>query len=217
MSDYLVTPYECAQLCMALYYQPDYKWDTILYPNNDSGICMAIKRIRETNVLVYRGSETEQDWWRDGISELFRMLPPPFHILGNVALGFSEGMVHHFETVRPYLQGGSWGVTGHSLGGARAKGMAGMGVAANMGPAFVHTFGQPRFGWRTFCQIVSSVPGLILRNKGDPVAELPTCPPFDDDRPILPINEPPAAGDSWGTWAPHHMELYLAGAQKLGN
>jgi hypothetical protein len=212
----MLSDLDCAKLCNALYNDPSFAWDDILQPESDEGICLGIKLIDGVRYVVDRGSETPQDWWRDFKSELWRTLPG-YEPLGDVAYGFSEGMVDLFSNKLKPIIAEPWVAVGHSLGAARAQLSAGMGKALDSPPLRVVCFGPPRVGMMTFCSYVQGIPWMLYRNLEDPVADVPTSPPFYHVKPFIPLNAAPAPDDSWGILADHHIELYIQGLENLSS
>lgn len=215
-----VSDLDCARLCWSLYNEPNFSWDDLLLPAADDGICVAVKRIGAVAVVVFRGSVSPQDWFRDFESELFHELPSPFDALGDVAVGFGEGMVDLFHAKMMAVLDTPWMVTGHSLGAARASLFAGMGIAAGKPPIRRVAFGPPRVGCGDFAHVMSRLNlSPLYRNREDPVCDVPTSPPFEHDRALTPLDAKPLPGDPWGLLAAHHIELYvdgLGGAGQMG-
>jgi hypothetical protein len=214
----MISDLECAKLCDALYNNPTFAWDDILEPQADEGICLGIKLIDGIRYVVDRGSETPQDWWRDFKSELFHTMPG-FEELGDVALGFSEGMPDLFRNkLRPIIEQ-PWVAVGHSLGAARAQLSAGMGTVLGCPPLRCVGFGPPRVGMGDFTKAVTGIPFALYRNCAppvpDPVAIVPTDPPFGRAAALIEFEEPPLPDDPWGPLSDHHIELYVAGLTKL--
>jgi hypothetical protein len=206
----VISDLACAQLCDALYNDPAYPWDDLLQPESDDGIALGIRPIDGVRYFVFRGSVTPQDWFRDGISEFFHTLPG-FEALGDVALGFSEGMPDLFRSKLEQLTEAPWVSVGHSLGAARAQLMAGMGAVAGVPPLRCVAFGPPRVGMGDFTKAVAEIPWALYRNCSDPVAEVPTSPPFDRARDLIPLNAPGAPDDPWLMLRDHHIQLYIKG------
>lgn len=210
-ADPVITDLDAVRLCESLYFDPSFAWDDLLEPASDDGICVGIKKIDGVRAIVFRGSTTPQDWWRDGISEFFHQLAPPFDVLGDVAVGFSEGMPELYQKFAPLLKD-PWVSVGHSLGSARATLFAGMGIAAGTPPLRRVGFGPPRVGCGGFCAVMAKLPDRPLyRNRVDPIADVPTDPPFRHDIALTELNAAPAPDDEWGILADHHIELYVTG------
>lgn len=210
----VVSDLECAQLCWALYNNPAFAWDDVLEPEADGGICLGIVAIAGVRYVVDRGSVTPQDWWRDFESEFWHTMTG-FEALGPVALGFSKAMPELFRTkLRPIIEA-PWVAVGHSLGAARAQLGAGMGAVLECPPLRCVAFGPPRVGMGTFTAAVAGVPFALYRNRSDPVAMVPTDPPFSRAAPLIALDAAPAPDDSWGPLADHHIELYVEGLTRL--
>ena len=170
---------------------PDYPkiaWDHFEQPQRDDGICWGLKRIGGSglalgiDVVVLRGSVTQQDWFRDfdALADPFesdeRQLETFLHhlgfsiegaaeehaFLGPVHPGFLAGMEAALAAMRPLLRENII-IAGHSLGAARAAILTGLMVHdANLNkapaPLACVTFGQPRPGFAKLAGVIASVP-----------------------------------------------------------
>jgi hypothetical protein len=232
-----------AQLVNGLYAYPGYApvaFDHIEQPGDDDGICFALKRVAGTDIIVLRGSTTQQDWLRD-----FEAVADPFgagfiqHFFGfpssgkpdlDTALGpchpgFLAGMDAAYAAMQSML-GESVIVCGHSLGAGRAAILTGLMVAAGKLPRACVTFGQPRPGFPQLAKLISAVPqrsycngsadGIIL----DMVTEVPVALGPEDyvhPHPLTRVCEEPNVAwfEKWGIFAYHGMPLYLAALEKL--
>ncbi|MHB8885797.1 MAG: lipase family protein [Methylovirgula sp.] len=180
-----------AALVNGIYAYPGYPkiaWDHFEQPKQDDGICWGLKRVGGSglasgiDVVVLRGSVTQQDWFRD-----FDALADPFEsgearlaavlhhlgfpiegaaedhaFLGPVHPGFLAGMEEAWAAMRPLLRENVI-IAGHSLGAARAAILTGLMVHhANLhkGPAPLAciTFGQPRPGFALLAKYIADVP-----------------------------------------------------------
>ncbi|HXZ02281.1 MAG TPA: lipase family protein [Stellaceae bacterium] len=204
------------RLVDALYNDPAAPWDALFQPEADDGVCCALRRIGEVDVVVFRGSETVQDWLRD-----FFALPhePANHpALGDVHAGFMEGMEDAFAHLLPLL-GKTVVVTGHSLGAARATLFCGFMTAAGRPPRLRVVFGEPRSGCARLSELLAGVPGRSFRTAGagrhDLVTDVPTDPPFGRVTALTDIAALPPPGDPWGIFAYHHIQLYEAALARL--
>lgn len=214
-----------AALCADIYNyadRPHAVWDHF-EADAVHGICWALKRCAGYDVVVFRGSETLQDWRRD-----FRAIAVESRI-GTVHAGFYAGMEHAWTDIRPLIRQPVY-VSGHSLGAARASIMTAIMIVDGMPPARRVVLGEPRPGFANLGKIVASVPGASYRNAkpaGFPFEhDLITDVPFDVDlinydyaHPTKPVDvfEPPNATfrERWGLFAWHHVELYTAALDRM--
>lgn len=179
---------------------------------DDDGVYWALAREGDVDVVVLRGSVTIQDWLRDVMA-----VPSPYSSrrMGPVHPGFYLGLTNAWNDMQPILRPGApIAITGHSLGAGRAFILAAIMVDEGIvAPASIVTFGSPKPGFAPLGELLSNIPARSYRNKHDAVTTLPFAfPPLDYVHPVVPIDvvESPLPGDSWGMFAFHHMELYLA-------
>lgn len=201
---------QIADLCLALYADAPQGFDDLLWPEADDGVCCALKRLGDTDVVVFRGSTTIEDWLRDFLAIPHETETHPQ--LGDVHAGFMLGMDDAFAHLFPLLREKVI-VTGHSLGAGRAALF--MGLLATRLPdvdASAVLFGEPRSGCGRLQRLLADRKYRSYRNasKGghDLITDLPTDPPYCRNRPLLDVSAPPPPGDPWGPFAFHHMELY---------
>lgn len=216
----MILPSDAAivELMAKLYAPAPGDFDHIEDPGTDDGVCWAVKQYGNVAVLVFRGSTTVEDWFRDAISELSA---PPAKIarcadLGDLPLGFDQGM---------YEAMGRWGtyagprlvIAGHSLGAARACIAAGLELAYGATVERLVLCGCPRPGTSSLGRYLSvhQVPIASYRNLKDPVCDVPTGPPWSHVVPFIALAEGPEPGDI-GVFRDHHIQLYQAGVAKLG-
>lgn len=181
-------------------------WDHI-YPETDiSLVWAAIKKIDNTDVIVFRGSVTPEDWFQD-----FQAVPIYHNLLGGVEKGFLEGLDEIYAKVSLVI-GKNPIVTGHSLGAARACIFGGLLAATNNPPAATVGFGCPRPGYDKLTEILEPIPVRLYRNRYDPVTEVPVpvpllC-PWQHPRYLIHLSVPPLDD---GVLADHNITLYQAG------
>lgn len=213
-----LTDLDACHLCQMLYDADSGSdsFDDLIWPEADDGVCVAIKHAGDDTFAVWRGSVTLQDWYRDGISELFKPMPG-FRELGLVPAGFEQGMPETFDKIVPLLTGRRIWSVGHSLGAARAQEFGAMLAARRPSlPLYrVVGLGPPRVGMQTMRKLVAHVPWHLYKNGTDPVADVPTDPPWTHMRALTGLDEPAEPTDTWGPLRQHHVELYEAGLAKL--
>lgn len=185
----------------------------------DDGICWAIKRLADVDVIVFRGSKTGLDWIRD-----FRAIDYITRV-GHVHLGFYDGMEHMWMECKPLLERPVI-VTGHSLGAARASILTALMVADGHQPIARVVFGEPKPGFVDLAQVVNRVPGRSYRNGDerhhDLVTDVPlSIPPLQyvHPTPVIPVCARPE-GDLFsrlGVLAWHHIPLYEAALRAVDN
>lgn len=192
-------------------YDPTSDWDDLLAAPQDHGVCCALRHLLEVDLVIFRGSMTTQDWFRDflAVPQTTKAHPQ----FGPVHAGFDLGMDEAFANIQPAL-GRQVIVAGHSLGAARAALYAARLKAAGRPPNRILLLGCPRPGFQQFADYVADIPTDSIRNHGDLVTTVPfTIPGF----PFVPaasyidqfVSAP--ANDPWGPLRYHHIELYEAG------
>lgn len=161
----MISPIVLIGLCNDLYTNPeklDQLWEF-------EGCHAGRKRIDDTDVIVLRGSLDAVDWIRD--TEVVAIWD---YRLGFVHGGFMTGMNDVLVAVSlnglPKLV-----VTGHSLGGARARILAALLAYSGKPVDQCCVFGSPRPGFANLSRILqkSGTPLASYRNCNDPVPLVP--------------------------------------------
>jgi hypothetical protein len=207
-----LTDLDIGSLCLALYSdQPDGFWD-YFWPHD--GGYVAIKRVGDVDVLIWRGSSTTLDWLDD-----LDTIPIVDPILGSVHKGFFLGASGMWPQVDKVLQAKVI-VVGHSLGAGHASIYAGHMVAAlHKMPVRVVLFGSPRPGFQKLSDILAPVTINSYKNRSDPVTDVPLYIEPDflyvEPRPFIALDVAPPFQDSWGLFSDHHMQLYHTALQGL--
>lgn len=111
-------------------------------------------------------------------------------------------------------------IAGHSLGAARAALYTYSRMKRGLPVAGVFLFGSPHPGNRKIGLTLSGARVVSCKNRRDLVTDVPVDLEFLNEEyvpaaPMVELNEKAPSGDSWGLFADHHSELYLAGARKL--
>lgn len=198
-----MTSLDLAKACADLYEDAgawDHRWCF-------SGTTLAHRKVGDIDVIVFRGSKDAGDWLHD-----VEAFPIWDYRLGFVHGGFMCGMNDALAAVLG-VAGSKIVVTGHSLGGARARILAALLAYLGRPAAHCVVFGSPRPGFVNLSRILqkSGTPLASYRNRNDPVplvpflgglydhpdpwADLDTAPPPDDLEPLR----------------DHHIALYMAG------
>lgn len=209
----MIKPSQLATLCGQLYdpITPGVftkTWDT----NN---VIVGLAKIGEQDVLVMRGTEADHidDWLRD-----FTAVPEWHPQLGYCHTGFLIGMDDVFAEVRSVAVNPI--ITGHSLGGARARILAGLYAYNNNPYVSVTVFGSPKPAFMNLARILekSGKPHTSYRNRNDVVPTVPlTLPPFLDfvhTEQWAMLNAAPAI-DNLAPLRDHACDLYISGTRSL--
>lgn len=202
-----MTDAETARLVNASY-DPKSSWDHWFDGSGTAGIRAGIK----DNNLVFPGSETAEDWYRDLLA--FPDKPLNHEQLGPVHFGFYLGLDAFLEKALPLL-GDSPHFCGHSLGASRAWLAAGVYIAKGGHPGGITAFGSPRPGCSILRQLLAPYPKSSYRNGEDPVTDVPVWLasfPVLEPTPFKLVNVAPV--DS-GLLRFHHMPLYVQGTESL--
>jgi len=170
-----MNPLKYAIACQKSYQPDNPNWIKTWFIN---GVWISLTRIDGDYVLVLRGSMTAEDWLRDVVAI------PDFHYqLGWCHQGFMNGMDDVFNAVRNATGGEPCSFAGHSLGGARARLLAGLFVVNKLPVKNLCVFGSPKPAFPQLAEIIESsgINHLSFRNNNDIVPMMPeTIPPIFD-------------------------------------
>jgi pimeloyl-ACP methyl ester carboxylesterase len=193
-------------------------------PLQIEGVVYSIQTIGDVWVITLRGSITLMDWWRD-----FKWIPLRDDQLGYVHSGFFEGMralFQHLITVIP--AGAMIVITGHSLGGARARDLAALFLVNGYKVLQLVTFGSPKPGFANLARIIQKCATTLgadgepmlgehcsYRNRNDPIPQEPidieaAQMDWQHPEPWISISAAPALTDL-EPLRDHHIGLYLQG------
>ena len=203
-------------------YGADPQFDDLLWPDADAGVAVALRRYDDIDLVIFRGSTTGQDWERDLMA-----VPMPsgaYPQIGWVHPGFLLGLDQTFAHIKPLLRGGKVRtvVSGHSLGAGRASQFGGLLIAAD--PSIdveAVIFGEPRSGCRTLRTLWAPKPYRSYRNADpsgaghDMVTDVPTMPPYCQNRPLIDVFGEPSSRDPWLLLKYHHIQLYQEGVKAM--
>lgn len=178
-----------------------------------NGVSINLTRIDCDYVLVLRGSLTAEDWIR------CLDTTPVFHEkLGWCHAGFISGLNDVFKAVQNCTGGEPVSFTGHSLGGARARLLAGLFIVNGLPVKNLVTFGSPKPAFNTLKEIIdnSNIYHVSFRNNEDIVPTLPeTLPPvFDYVHPdIYQVIDAGQGEGIEGYVKDHGIDLYIKGLE----
>jgi hypothetical protein len=168
----MISDLELVQACADTYVQPP----TLPVPYTGTDVRIT-KAADGAWVIAFRGSVTAEDWMRDFV---FTPIVARAHPqLGPCHAGFLDGAESVLPAIDAVIGRDPFYVTGHSLGGALALGLAGLLTAAGRVPKRFATFGAPRFGMAPFVSLMSAVPGAQYRRGNDIVPLVPFDVPPD--------------------------------------
>ena len=209
-----------ARLCYSIYAYPDSPltaWD--LY--REDQVCWGVTKVDDLWYLVFRGSVTALDWERD--FEALAVYDPVLD--AHVHPGFARDIQGIVQQAVDFIGGQPMAITGHSLGAARSAIAAAHAIKAGTPPIARVAFGEPRPGFMDLAQLISQVPNYNFvncdANGYDRVTGVPFTLPeewYVAGSPQIDVTASPAADDEWGPlFSYHHIQLYYAAIQKLGD
>lgn len=196
-------PLDLAQICADSYDAAgawDHVWDL-------SGIHFAHRKVGDVDVIVFRGSKDLLDWIRD-----LEVFPKWDDRLGFVHGGFMRGMNDALAAILAVV-GPRVVVTGHSLGGARARILAGLLAYLGRPVEQCTVFGSPRPGFANLARVLqkSGTPLASYRNRNDPVPVVPFMVGlYEHPDAWIALNSAPPPNDL-EPLRDHHMAHYIAG------
>jgi hypothetical protein len=163
----MISPLQCAQLSAAIYADDATQWDNRW---SAAGVVCGHKRIGDDDVLVFRGTDNAGDWLVDA-----EAWPCWDRELGFVHAGFLAGMDDVLAAVQETVGGPIEAITGHSLGGARARVAAAKLLVRNQPVRQLVTFGSPKPAFANLARVIqkSQISHLSFRNRNDPVPLVP--------------------------------------------
>lgn len=201
-----ITKLMMAEACENIYSQAagwDHYWDL-------DDVVVAHQRIDDTDLIVLRGSLTIEDWVRDGLA-----VPAWHDQLGFVHAGFLKGMDDVFAEVRKVV-GQKLVICGHSLGGSRARILAGLFIVNGLNTGTLHTFGSPKPGFINLARIIqkSGWDHSSDRNRNDVVPTFAMLPYWEHTEPWTAVNAAPAQ-DDLEPLRDHSISLYVKALQAI--
>lgn len=196
-------------------------------PPQVDGVVYSFEVVDGVYVITLRGSDSPLDWLRD-----FEAAPVLDPQLGYVHSGFLQGMRALFGALQKQLPSGAKvAITGHSLGGARARILAALFIVNGYDVYQLVTFGSPKPAFANLARIiqkgadVAAHGGAIAmvsehisyRNRSDPVVTVPfniADMEWEHTEPYKAVSAAPAAYDLQ-VLRDHHIGLYLQGVTAL--
>ena len=200
-----MNPLNYAIACKASYNLQDTQWIKTYLVDD---VWLSLTRIDGDYVCVMRGSQSAEDWIRD-----VETIPEFHNKLGYCHAGFIKGMDDLFNSVKNITGGDPCSFTGHSLGGARARILAGLFIVNKLPVKNLVTFGSPKPAFPQLAEIISSsnINHVSYRNNNDIVPTLPeTLPPifnFVHTEKYIQI----AGERGYGIFEDHSIDLYIRG------
>jgi predicted lipase len=202
----VIKPIILAGACSDFYTESgswDHTWDF-------GGTYVGHRKIGDADLIVFRGSKDAQDWVHD--AEVFPVWDAR---LGFVHGGFMCGMNDALAEILTVV-GSRVVVTGHSLGGARARILAALFAYLQRPVEQCVVFGSPRPGFANLARILqkSATPLLSYRNRNDPVPLVPFMGGlYTHPDPWSNLDEAPPT-DDLEPLRDHHIAHYIAGLAK---
>lgn len=206
----IVSATALAQVCADAYADApsgfDHVWEF-------AGTHVAHRKLPNAEVVVFRGSLDAVDWMRD--AEAIPLWDPR---LGFVHGGFMVGLNDALVAVNLLsTPPGALVLTGHSLGGARARLLAALLAYSGTPAAQVTVFGSPRPGFANVRRVLekSGTELASFRNRNDPVPLVPYAGGlYEHTDQWVPLDAPSPPGN-FGPLRDHHIARYQEGLAKL--
>lgn len=156
------------------------------------------------NTIVFRGSATMDDWLHNA-----DMVPQWHSTLGYCHRGFLAHLDVVFDIVKEHVQEG-FQITGHSLGGARARLLGGLFIVNNKPPKSVVTFGAPKPAFVNLRRLYekSTCDHVSFKNRNDIVVTLPHAFDYVHTENYIEVNAAPAE-DNFDALRDHSSLLYV--------
>lgn len=191
-------------------------WDKVYYEVSTHGVHLCRKYIDGYTVLIFRGSVTDLDWWRDLISG-FGVTLSGYTELGQIPFGFQEGMGFVLADLLPHIVGPCI-IGGHSLGAAHASIFTGLLTSKSFAIDRIVLAGCPRPGTSTLRKYVSALSIGNYRNGDGNDHDYVTDVPLWPFCPVYPYTDITGGeSDDPGPFMYHHIQYYVAGLEALAS
>jgi Lipase (class 3) len=166
------------------------------------------KIIDGADVFVIRGSLTADDWMHDA-----EAIPVWHSSLGFCHSGFISGMDDCYTWAKSVITDLSAGIfiTGHSLGGARARLLAAMFVCDKIPVDTLCVFGSPKPAFINVARIIqkSGMNHYSFRNRNDIVPTMPCILPMWEHTEQYEVVNCCPASDDFSPLRDHSCKLYV--------
>jgi hypothetical protein len=193
----MISDLDCALFSYASYFQTKI-FDRAL---NVSGVKVFVKETPDEQLILFPGSESLLDWWRDFEA---RMVTVPD--LGGVEQGFMTGMRDVFKALQPFTK--PIRIVGHSLGATRALIFGALMCLVGIKPETIIALEPPRPGGQRLKEILAPVTIRAYRNGNDPVCDVPPeSMGYVHPREPLQVYCEPVALDPAGPMRWHHIQI----------
>lgn len=174
----------------------------------ETGVWVAVRKLADVDVVVFRGSDSVEDWLRDFDAEMIDVTG-----LGRVHAGFYKNMQDVWLKLNQVIRRNPI-VTGHSLGAARAAIYSALLIYP---PQKTALFGCPRPAAQGLADALKLIPINSYKNRADPVMDVPVVLP---DFPYVHVREMIHVDGSMSNEFPdllkdHHIQCYINGLETL--
>lgn len=182
---------------------------------HDADVMFGVKAGLDVTVVVFTGSRTPVDWFRD-----FMAIANPFahDKLGPLHPGFQIGISGVWKWIKANTKP-PWVIIGHSLGAARATVLTGYMCADGTPPMVRVVWGEPKSCFRPMADLIAAanVQLTSYRNAKEKHHDIVTDVPY-----TLALEEYVRCGQlsdiyptataisAWGLLGLHHMPLYAS-------
>ena len=203
----MLTDLTIARLCAAIEEDAPAGFD---YVDNgaETGVVFGIVRGPDNDSVIFRGSKSEEDWWRDAHTEMVS-LPT----VGLVHSGAAKNILLVAAKIKTMIKPNPI-IGGHSLGAMHAAIYGGLLTSdIHEDPLQIVLFGCPRPGAAQLVKCLQNINVVSYKNRHDPVTDVPIpLPnmPYEHVRPFSLVDG--LVDHSLGPFfEDHHMDNYIEG------